>query len=1122
MPRETSRPVFFDANGHRHYIVSAIHWGACTFAGVLVACLLLTSFAGPVLPSVKLTAPQRSLSAVEAPPSTSDAEPRLDPEHARNPVTSAAKAATRYAHLVTWDENSSSSLRRNAEALDVLIVEWLHLGGPEGGIRRETLEKELVIRKWVSTNAPSLKLYPLVSNYDTETKRWAGAAAAAMLASEQARAKFTGELLRYVTSGGYAGLVLDFEQLPAAAQPDFTALVQELSSQFRAVGVQLLVQVPPAEAAYDYPKLADAADALILMTYDEHFEQGVPGPLAGQGWFEAKLDERFHNIDGSKLVVGIGSYGYSWSGPGEGKEISVQEAWELLSESGTKLRFDQSSLNPTFTYIDDAQGRQHEVWYLDGVTAYNQIAAALAMRPAGLALWRLGTEDPGIWSTFARGKMPDKPALEAIKVLKSGYDLLYKGKGEVLAVDGADVPGARKLSFDAAHNLITDQEVVSFPKSTTVTRWGARNDKVIALTFDDGPDPTYTPQILDVLAAKDVKATFFIVGSSGVVNSHLLQRIYREGHDLGNHTFTHVNSAEVSGEHLKFELNATQRLLEATVGARTKLFRPPYAADLEPTTIDGAEALRISGALGYLTIGMNIDPKDWLRPLARQIVANTIEGARKGDGNVVLLHDAGGIRTPTIAALPEIIDQLRAEGFRFVTIHELLGLERDDVMPRLSSEEGLIVALNQAGFTLLSGINSLAAVLFHLGLALGTLRLIWVAGFALVHARREKKRADQAWMPASIAVVIPAFNEAKVICKSVSALLASPVQNFEIIVVDDGSSDRTADVVRRTFAYADRVRVLTKPNEGKWAALNYALARTDAEVVVTLDADTLFEPDALQMLVRHFADPKVAAVAGHTIVGNRVNLITRFQALEYITNQNLDRRALEIVNGITVVPGAIGAWRRDALLSIGGFSPDTLAEDADATIRLEIEGWKVRYEPAAIAHTEAPETVRAFMKQRMRWMFGTLQVGYKHISAMWRCRPMGVGLFGLPNIILFQFLFTLMAPIIDLMLVWSLVSAANTISMRADEGLPPALLAVAIYWALFQLLELATAALAISIDRKRNVWRLLPLLLIQRLFYRQLLYITAIRVALAALKGRMLGWGKLMRTGRVAAEAAAR
>jgi cellulose synthase/poly-beta-1,6-N-acetylglucosamine synthase-like glycosyltransferase/peptidoglycan/xylan/chitin deacetylase (PgdA/CDA1 family)/spore germination protein YaaH len=1108
-------PVFFDPSGRRGYVVSAMYWAICTLLGVVMACLLATSIDGPSLPLLHLSGPQRLVSTKIGPAPASANEPVIDPEHARTPADSAAMAATRYGYFVNWDDNSFSSLKRNASSLDVAIVEWLHAVGSSGSVTRSDPGKEAMVRRWVRSNAQTLKLYPLVNNYNAEAKEWEREATAQMLSSKQARANFADELYHYVIKGGFSGLVLDFENLPAEAHAGYVSLVREIADMLRVYQVKLLVAVPASDPAFDYGNLAAAADALIIMTYDQHGEQDEPGPLAGQGWFEAKLDERFKEIDAKKLIISIGSYGYDWSEPGSAREISVQEAWELLDESKGELSFDKASLNPTFSYSDDGENKRHQVWFLDGVTGYNQIAAALAMRPAGLALWRLGTEDPSIWAAFARHRKPDAEAAQATQQLQSGYDLLYKGTGEVLSITGEQQPGTREIEFDAEHNLITNQEISVFPQSATVTRWGARADKVIALTFDDGPDRTYTPQVLDVLAQKDVKASFFIVGSAGAINGDLLQRIHREGHDIGNHTFTHINSAEVSSEHLKLELNATQRLLEATVGVRTKLFRPPFARDLEPQTIDAAEALRLAGSLGYLSIGMNIDPKDWARSRADVIVSSTLEGARKGEGNVILLHDAGGSRAATVAALPVIIDTLKAEGFRFVSIHELLGLSREEVMPAVSSEDRWIVSSNYAGFRLYSVMYAFVSMLFVLGLALGTLRLAWICSFALVHAWRERERAGRDWRPPSIAVLIPAYNEEKVICNSIRALLASRTKKFKIIVVDDGSSDKTAEVVRETFAHTSRVSVLTKRNEGKWAALNYGIAQSDAEIIVTLDADTLFDPAALSLLARHFEDPSVGAVAGSAVVGNRINLITRFQALEYITNQNLDRRALEIVNGIPVIPGAIGAWRRDALLAIGGFHSDTLAEDADATVRMERAGWKVLCEPGAIAHTEAPETIRSFMKQRLRWMFGTLQVAYKNRSAMWRVDPIGVGLFCLPNIIVFQFLFTLLAPLIDLVLLWTIVAAFMDLVMHPNDGLPQAVVTVATYWAYFQLLELATATVAMAIDRKPNAWRLLPLLLIQRFCYRQLLCVIAMQVAIAALKGKMLGWNKLIRTGSV-------
>jgi cellulose synthase/poly-beta-1,6-N-acetylglucosamine synthase-like glycosyltransferase len=209
-------------------------------------------------------------------------------------------------------------------------------------------------------------------------------------------------------------------------------------------------------------------------------------------------------------------------------------------------------------------------------------------------------------------------------------------------------------------------------------------------------------------------------------------------------------------------------------------------------------------------------------------------------------------------------------------------------------------------------------------------------------------------------------------------------------------------------------------------------------------------------------------------------------------------------------------------LSVGGFVPDTLAEDADATTSLAVAGWKVVYEPRALARTEAPETLKGFMGQRVRWMFGTLQMAYKHRRAMLRGRPLGIGAFGLPNIVLFQFLFTLAAPFIDLMLLWSLVSGLFAYAVSPHAGLPVALLTVGAYWAYFQLLEVSTSALAIALDRRYHLWRLLPLLFLQRFCYRQLLYVTAVRVAAAALKGRMLAWGSLARTGRATPSHAAR
>src|SRR5690606_480481 len=221
------------------------------------------------------------------------------------------------------------------------------------------------------------------------------------------------------------------------------------------------------------------------------------------------------------------------------------------------------------------------------------------------------------------------------------------------------------------------------------------------------------------------------------------------------------------------------------------------------------------------------------------------------------------------------------------------------------------------------------------------------------------------------------------------------------LIVDDGSTDGTYELCRTTFANEPRVEVVTKPNGGKSDALNFGFQHLATDIVVAMDADTIFLPDTIGKLVGHFSDPRIAAVSGNAKVGNRVNLLTRWQAIEYITAQNLDRRAFEQLNCITVVPGAIGAWRRKAAIEAGGFTTDTLAEDADLTMRLLRRGHLVTYEASAVALTEAPETVREFNKQRCRWMYGTLQVMFKHLDALRLGDSRSVALVAIPNTLLF-------------------------------------------------------------------------------------------------------------------------
>ena len=351
--------------------------------------------------------------------------------------------------------------------------------------------------------------------------------------------------------------------------------------------------------------------------------------------------------------------------------------------------------------------------------------------------------------------------------------------------------------------------------------------------------------------------------------------------------------------------------------------------------------------------------------------------------------------------------------------------------------------------------------------------------------------------------------------RAVRRVLDSRDVEVSVIVIDDGSADATSAVVTQAFGDDPRVRLMTLTNGGKARALNTALAEIDGEVVIALDADTQFEPTTIARLARWFVDPTLGAVAGNAKVGNRVNLVTRWQALEYVTAQNLERRAFARLNAMTVVPGAVGAWRTAALRAVGGYPVDTLAEDQDLTIAIQRAGWQVRYDQYAVAWTEAPETFRGLAKQRFRWAFGTLQCLWKHGGAIRDGKPRGLAWVGLPQAFLFQIVMASISPVIDLALVISFISTWQRVENHGwaqTEGDIGKMLG---FWLLFTAIDALSAAIAFALERRER-WRLLWLLVPQRIGYRQIMYYVVLKAIVQAIRGPTVGWGKLERSGRVA------
>jgi cellulose synthase/poly-beta-1,6-N-acetylglucosamine synthase-like glycosyltransferase/peptidoglycan/xylan/chitin deacetylase (PgdA/CDA1 family) len=627
--------------------------------------------------------------------------------------------------------------------------------------------------------------------------------------------------------------------------------------------------------------------------------------------------------------------------------------------------------------------------------------------------------------------------------------------------------------------------------AVTPARTALPKPRTIALTFDDGPDPRWTPQILAVLRRHHVHATFFVVGTEVAAHPVLVRQILADGNQVGIHTFTHADLGTIPAWQRSLELREAQLALAGATGQTSSLLRPPYSSGNDALDDRGWDAVETAGEHGYLTVLTTQDSEDWQRPGVAAIVAGaTPHGSA---GQIVLMHDGGGDRAQTVAALDRLLPQLTARGFRFATVSDAVGLPQ--VMRPASTGDhrlglALIGTLDASGWAL----RVLGWLLFAAG-GLAVLRAVAVVAAARRHTRGRRGRAWGPPVTEPVTVIVPAYNESAGIEAAVRSLLASD-HPVEVIVVDDGSTDGTADLVESLDLPG--VRVIRQANAGKPAALNTGIAAASFELLVMVDGDTVFEPDAVRKLVQPFADSRVGAVSGNAKVVNRRGLLGRWQHIEYVVGFNLDRRLFDLGQCMPTVPGAVGAFRRTALLRIGGVSDETLAEDTDLTMALCREGWRVVYEEDAIAWTEAPASLGALWRQRYRWCYGTLQAMWKHRRAVVSRGQAGkLGRRGLLYLLLFQVLLPLVAPVVDVFAVYGLVFLD-----------PVRIIGL---WLAFLLLQTVISAYAFRLDGERAgpLWTL-PL---QQFVYRQLMYLVVIQSVATAVAGSRLRWQRMERYG---------
>ncbi len=1041
-----------------------------------------------------------------------------------------------------WEESGIHSLNAYKQNLTHVIPAWLTLG-PDGTSidfsdfdLEENPKNERVLE---IAHSVGLRIVPLISN--SKGGVWDPKIVHKLLSSEANQKTLIKRLYDWVVKNNFQGINLDFEELEAEDYPKLPGFVKLVHAAFHPSKLGVSVDVEAGNETTKTKELADACDWIMLMAYDQHSEEDFAGPIAGAEWCEQVLEATLRQIPAEKVVLGIGNYAYDWNTSSKDKladSLSFQEAMDTAkgyndAPPSKVIDFDPDSLNATFSYEDD-NNDMHRVWMLDAVSAYNQWLSARTYDLRGAAVWALGQEDPGIWTFLGPKAFTKVMSPDALNVVKFPYFISNIGKGELLRVAEKPTDGKRVFKVDD-DGVIIDEEYqqYAFPY---VLQHSGYFEKSLCLTFDDGPDPTYTPKILDALKELNVPAAFFIVGKNAEENSGVIQREYDEGHEVGNHTFSHPDLGTISTFRAELEINATLRVIETILGKSTSLFRPPYNADSEPSNKEELTPVEIAARLHYVTVGEKIDPQDWSlrlalpngtsRPKTGEDIATDIVGqikrfeATKDEGNIILLHDAGGNRDATIAALKIFVPQLKKEGYKFVSVAQLMGRTRDQVMPDTLPSERFTIFLARIEFGTIFTIDWLLAIGFLAAIWLGFARIAVVTPLALIDHRRQKRKTYDAGYRPEVAVAIAAFNEETVITRTISSVLASTYPVTQVIVVDDGSTDGTSKAVVDAYGSDPRVTLITRANGGKASALNDAIAHCGAELYLSIDADTQVDPGAIGLMVRHFQDPKVAAVAGNVKVGNQVNILTQWQAVEYTTSQNIDRRAYALLNSITVVPGAIGIWRRQAVTDAGLYINDTLAEDMDLTWRLRRAGYRLENEPGALAYTEAPQSFGAFFKQRFRWAYGTLQCLVKHRRALFHN-----GFFGwlaLPTLWLFQIVFQALAPLVDLQVLYSMIGylmAFVTHRMHPSEelsGLPAAsasLTQVGFLYAMFFLAELGSGVIAYRLDKEK--FGALWWLFLQRFAYRQIMYGVVYKSFLRAVGGNRQVWGKVDRKGTV-------
>lgn len=1085
--------IFEDASRRRWHITRLVS-GLLLFCGVLLYGLYLYSTHRTfVLPTIADTLPEPYawLSTYSATTTHSRLASSTSADHLTRALALPASATTLRdlqkqpgyftgAFLLQDNAAGLRSFSDHASSLDAVMPDWYSVPLTASSCQVTEHIREDV--RYLLHQYP-VAIIPRLANFaDGE---WRADEVRSLLRSPTRRSCFVNSLADAVRRTDSKGVNIDLEGLTAEDRPYLTEFFLELAQRLREQRQLLTIDLPADTSAFDLPVLAIASDGVILMAYDQHYPDSFPGPIAAHDWVKHLVSQVQQIIPAEKLILGTANYSYDWTVE-EPREPAVSTSYAKTMEAAATTHaqpvMDLASQNPRFGYID-MYNQKHEVWFMDANTLWNQHRLVQDQGLVGATLWRLGTEDPEIWKFFGGPSTltPLKPQ-ETLFPLDA-RQLSPTTEAFVLAQQGQH--GRIQRQF-AADGTIIEARYQSIPLHSTIEQVGRSvPDRQLALLFTQPLDTEKTPALLEFLEKEQLPATFFVTESSLRHAPEIARSIVDRGFLLGVTIPAAPTSTPLSTDTITDEIERTQRALIELTNTKTTIFHSPLVYTGHGIVQDDARTLPIATRLGYISV----DKGTFLEANATSTIASLLQG----NGRILGVHTL----TPetSVSALTELLPRLREQGYRFTSLDQAIGVPK----PLMQAHASVFEVTRSQFLHLVESLRgkqwTVIAWIFLFTNILSITRILFLAVFAL-RSKHEKVAPSALTRDRQVTIVIPAYNEGKTIRRTLKSIQSSTHKNFIALVVNDGSTDRTAAIVEQMQERDTRIQLLNKPNGGKFSALNLAFERATTDIIVTIDADTILYPETINALIQPFENPAVDAVCGNVQVGNIRNLLTGFQAVEYITSQNFDRRAFEELNCIGVVPGATGAWRRNRVLEIGGYEADTLVEDADVTLRLLQNGGKIVYAPEARSCTEAPATLRDLAKQRLRWSFGTFQCLRKHAKAFFHGT---LGWIALPNIFFFQILYPVLSPIGDLVFLWALITG----QFRA----------ILIGYIFFVLIDFVGSVLAFRLEHRSP--RLLLLLFIQRFFYRQFMYVMAFRSIIAILRGTRQGWNKLARQGSV-------